>query len=106
MKTWVFILAFLITRIMYHCFEFDGGLSDWLYFGGNGLIQIGFFVYLSRVRQIKSLVSAGLFYSITNLAVEFLMLAGVGTIKTDLYTVILMLSMVIGYIYGTFSKNI
>lgn len=105
MKAWHFILLFIISRIVYHCFTFGQPVADWLYFGGNGILQIGFFVFMLPVRAYRGLICAGLFYSIANLIIECLLLAGVQDTKYYIYTWILMLSLVFGYVYGTISKN-
>ena len=84
---------------------FEYPVSDYLYFGGNGILQIGFFVYMLRYKNYFPLVCAGLFYSITNFVIETLMLIGIGDVKTWIYSVILITSMLVGYLYGKGHKN-
>ena len=107
MKYVTLTAIYVITRALLLIFVFPQPVADFMYFISTDLLIIGFLLYLSFNRSsiVRAIMCAGLFYQISMTVIDILLLLNIGSVHSWYYTAPLMLSIVIGFIYGGISKH-
>lgn len=85
------LIIWMVFRLLFHSFSFDNSeILTFLYYGGNDLAAIGFFLLLLSYFKgfLRRLIKVCLTYSVFCLGADILMLLGIGAHDFWLFTAI------------------
>ena len=99
----IFCSIWLLSRLCILAFNPDTELCRALYFISNDLF-IGYLIYKLRGIDI-TLMSAALGYCAGALIVDILLFCGLGDVMSWFYNTIIVITTIIGYIYGRATNN-